>query len=294
MRFRQIILACAFALGEALLSATAIAQESQAGLVMAFPLGSKTVTIVRGSNNFDCDDCQATASVDGRVLAVDAGVYPRRRYTDAEVDAVVLELNNLGSGLGCVTRYTIAWVSKAGAFGTTAPFYDKCYEDPDFIITPGQIIVRFPPWIRRDGLIYRWTFKGGLEAPAVEECAPDLHKDWDWLREGFDEWDVFENAGVYSAFKIVLGPDFEEFRTYFDRNLGMETIADDVIIGAASTRLWDPIVFAIDPKRERVFAAIPAREGWRFYPDEAEWPAGLKSQLAAKFPQETEGFASGN
>jgi len=279
---RLLIAASAIAVVAALFCARALADQTLA-------LGGKIVTIVRGSNNFDCDDCRATATIDGKVVAVDAGVYPRRLYSDAQVDAVVLELNNLGSGLGCVTRYAIAWVSKAGEFGATEPFYDKCYENPDFILTPGQINVRFPPSIRRDGLIYRWTFEGGLEAPAIEEFAPDLHKDWNWLGFGFDGWDIFENVGVYSAFKTVLGPDFEEFRTYFDRDLGIKTIDNGMIIGAAAMRLWDPIVFAIDPKRERVFA-IPARAGWHFYPNEAEWPVDLKSQLAAEFPWETEGF----
>jgi hypothetical protein len=256
-------------------------------------LGSKSMTIVRGDNNGDCGDCadgEDEVFIDDRLLLQDAIISPRRRYADAAVDAVVLELNNAGNGFGCITRYAIAWVSKAGEFGATDAFYNGCWENPDFIITPGQIIVRFPPWIRRDGLIYRWTFKGGLEAPAVEEFAPDLQKDWGWLPEGSDELDIFRNAGVYAAFKTVLGSDFEEFRGYFDRYSGTEIIADGVIVGAAASRDWGSTVFAIDRKHERVFAAMPAHEGWRFYPNESEWPIDLKSQLAAKYPWETGGF----
>ncbi|WP_395020383.1 hypothetical protein [Dongia sp.] len=271
-----------------------VAQERLTpGFTQTFALGSKSLTIVRGDSNSNCGDCadgEEEVLIEGRLLLEDAIVNPRRRYTGAEADAVVLELNNAGNGFGCRTRYAIAWVSKAGAFGATEPFYDGCWENPDFIVTPGQIVVRFPPWIRRDGLIYRWTFKGGLEAPAIEEFAPDLERDWGWLPERSDGADIFENAGVYAAFKVVLGRNFEEFRTYFDRYSSTETIGDGVIVGAAATRTWDSAVFAIDAKRERVFAAMPSSQGWRFYPNESEWPIGLKSQLAAKFPSETRGF----
>jgi hypothetical protein len=291
--FCAVAVACAFAL--ALPLSHAAGEESKAGLVQTLALGGKTLKIVRGDSDLDCGDCaygEDEVSIDGRILLEDAIVSPRRTYADAEVDAVVLELNNGGNGGGCITRYAIVWVTKSGAVGTTNPFYDECDEYPDFIVVPGEIIVRFAPNIRRDGSIYRWTSKGGLEAPVVEEFAPDLGKDWDWLGFGFDRWDIFENAGVYGAIKTVLGPNFEPFRTCFDRSSDLKTIGDDLIFGAADGDYTSrQVVFAIAPKQERVFVAMRLEDRrWRFYPAESDWPKNLKSQLAARYPSETGGF----
>jgi len=292
MRFRKII--CAFAISGALLGGTAIAEESQAGLVMAVPLGSKTLAILRGSNNFDCDHCQATATIDGQVVAVDASVKPRRLYGDAEVDAVVLELNNLGNGGGCVTQYAIAWVTKLGEIGATDPFYDHCYEDPDIIVVPGEITVRFAPSIRRDGLVYRWTLKNGLAPPIIEKFSPDLNKDWDWLGFGFDGWDIFENAAVYEAFKTILGSDFDRFRTCFDRGSDLKVLGDGMVIGAADGDYTArQTVFAVDPEQKPVFVALRLEDRrWRFFPDRSEWPNALRASIADEFPQWASPFES--
>jgi len=293
--FLALAVVCTLVLALPLSHATG--EESKAGLVQTLALGGKTLTIVRGDSDLDCGDCaygEDEVSIDGLILLEDAIISPRRTYADADVDAVVLELNNGGNGGGCITRYAIVWVTRSGEVRATDPFYDECYEYPDIIVVPGEIIVRFAPNIRRDGSIYRWTSKGGLEAPVVEEFAPDLNEEWGWLGFGFDGWDIFENAGVYGAFKAVLGRDFERFRTCFDRGGDVKTMGDGVIIGAADGDYTSrKVVFAIAPKQERVFVAMRLEDRhWRFYPAETDWPKNLKSRLAAEYPWETQGFES--
>lgn len=222
------------------------------------------------------------AKIDGEILEEDAFIEITTSFDDGESGAAVLLVSDGGNA--CPGNYVVISVDNAGEPVATEPF-GTCADSAETHAENGIITVRFPPIGGRDGAVYRWSFATGLEQPVAETFQPKPGTGWADANEliGKYPWEALDNADVYDAFKVLLGPDFTTFTHYFGKGDPMDSTEEGVIVGDCfddSAEDSTNLLIGIDPANKKVFAAMQdGAEAPRLYPPKEQWPASLQEKL---------------